>query len=251
MYEVKWVKGEVDGRIGLICPYNDEFQSELKALTSSAKFRGSDNAWCFDEELRPLVMPLVERYFTHTAWRRVTMHLRGADNLTVDGARLMYVTRDYWNWRRDTAVNFRVIESNVDSGGSRNNPCVSGFLILYMDIRDGAVISPEPEMVELLEDEQELPNPLANYAIEHLAAELARREATTAAMLKDADLLAELQRRGIELLDKKAIVAAMEAAYTKLYPGPELPEPGDVRPVDVALHKFVKLFRLELEGSHE
>ena len=118
MYEVKWTKGEVDGRVGLICPYNENFQQELKTITTSAKFRRSDNAWCFDEETRPLVMPIVEQYFTDTTWQRVTITLNRDDNVTVDGARLMYVNRDYWNWRRDTPVRFRRIEAEVSDRNS-------------------------------------------------------------------------------------------------------------------------------------
>lgn len=175
MYKVRWVKGEVDGRIGVITPYNDQFQAELKNATSSAVFRGRDRAWCFDEEARELVAPIVERYFTNTKWRRVTFALRGAENVTVDGGQLMFVTRDKWNWRRDTAVNFRVVENGVVSGGSRAHPYVSGSLIIDLDMRDGADIRPEPESVETLA-EQEPPNPLANYPIEMLLAEIAQRE---------------------------------------------------------------------------
>ena len=248
MYEVKWTKGEVDGRVGLICPYNENFQQELKTITTSAKFRRSDNAWCFDEETRPLVMPIVEQYFTDTTWQRVTITLNRDDNVTVDGARLMYVNRDYWNWRRDTPVRFRIIEAEVSPGGSRAHPTISGTLVLEIDLREGVEIDPEPDSIEPL-SEQEAANPLANYAIEELAAELARRERTTAAMLKDDELVAELRGRDIGLYDYERIIAAMRAAFEQMYPNP-----GDATPDDESdknavrqVGRFIRLMRQELE----
>ena len=247
MYKVKWVKGEVDGRVGIITPYNEAFKDELKAVTSSAKFRRTDGAWCFDEELRPEVMPLVDKFFTRTVWQRVTIRLDRDDSLSIDGASLLYVNRDSWNFRRGD-VNFRVIEQAVQSGGSRANPHVSGTLVLDVEMREGAIIKPEPESVEPV-GEQEKPNPLANYAVDDLAAELARREATTAAMLKDADLLAELKRRSIKLYDTDGLLSVMKESLEKIYPGQQVPE--EDAEVAKKLRRFVNLIRLALEGSDE
>jgi hypothetical protein len=246
MYEVEWIKGPVDGRVGIVTPYNEQFKEELKAVTSSAKFRRADGAWCFDEELRPEVMPLVDKFFTRTSWQRVTIHLDRDDNFSIDGANLLYVNRDNWSFRRGD-VNFRVVEQNLQSGGSRANPHVSGTLVLDVEMREGAIIKPEPKSVEPV-GEQEKPNPLANYAVDDLAAELARREATTAAMLKDADLLAELKRRGIKLYDTDGLLSVMKASLEKIYPE-EVPD--EEAEVAKKLRRFVGLIRLALEGSDE
>lgn len=177
MYEVKWVDGEVDGRVGLVCPYNDNFRVELCALVPGARFDRRSSAWLFDEEQRHLVTPLVDRYFTDTCWQRVTLELRSNDGVGVDGANLISMTRDRWWWRRDTAVRFRVVECDITAGGSRRYPYVSGRLVLDIDMRLGAEVSPSPIDVVVL-DEQEPGNPLANYATADLLAELARRGVT-------------------------------------------------------------------------
>jgi hypothetical protein len=247
MYEVKWIKGEVDGRVGLICPYNEQFQSELKAVTSSAKFTRHNSAWNFDEEQREYVMPLVDKFYTNTARYRLEFDLKSEDDVSIDGASLMYITRDYWNWRRDAAVNFRVIEADISSGGSRNHPHVSGKLVIEADLREGAIISPEPTSIELA-GEQEVINPLANYAVSELAAELARREETTAAMLKDADVLAELKKRGFVLFDKDQIYAAMKASLDQMYPHQESDKlPEEEKPLFRKLNQFAGLLRSNLD----
>lgn len=174
MYRVKWVAGEVDGRVGLVCPYNDSFRVELCALVPGARFDRRGGAWCFDEEQRHLVMPLIERYFTNTAWQRVTLDLRHAESVSVDGASLISATRDNWWWRRDAVVHFRIVECAVSAGGSRRCPTVSGQLVLDIDMRIGADVSPLPADVVTL-GEQDPVNPLANYATGDLLAELARR----------------------------------------------------------------------------
>jgi hypothetical protein len=226
MYEIKYVKGEVPGRLGVVVPYSEPFHSELKTITA-ARFDAPRKAWCFDEEDKEEVIALLERFFVNTAWQRVTIEDIRAANITVDGASLLYVNRDRWSFRRDSGIKYKVVESSLGSGGSRANPIVHGRIVVDIDLRDGAIIRPEPTAVEPIA-EQEPANPLAAYPPE---------------MLK-----AELTRRGIKRHSTREVLEAMERALGEVIPGDQADYSDEVKQ---ALKSFILATRRQadlLEG---
>lgn len=246
---IKWVKGPVDGRVGVVVPYNQKFNDELKAMVPSARFRedGCTDGWFFDEEARDDVLTILEKFYVNQAWQRVEWSLN-RDDVTVDGANLFSVNRDWWKFRSNFPYKFKVVEDELSSGGSRANPGMYGRVVIDILCRPGAEFRPDPVSVTAVPEEHPTnTNPLSIYPNDLLAAELARRQQTTAAMLNDADLLAELKRRGMALYEYDQIVAAMKSAIDQIYPdGGEVPdeEKNAVR----KLGRFIRLVRQELEG---
>lgn len=253
MYEVKWIKGSVDGRIGVIVPYNQKFNDELKAMVPSARFREdrSTDAWFFDEEAKEDVLHILEKFYVNAVWQRVEWNLN-RDDVTVDGANLFTCNRDWWKFRNNFPYKIKIVEEELSSGGSRANPGMFGRVVIDILCREGAEFRPEPVSVEPSpEPDEARPNPLAIYPDDLLAAELARRQATTAAMLKDADLLAELARRDIKLFDKDRFYEAMKTALERLFPDSDGRVPDGEQELAGKLHRFVGLTRLALEGKDE
>lgn len=174
MSTITWKKSKVDGRVGVAVPYNAVFNEQLKAAVPSATFIRSTDVWEFDEESKEDVIPLLEKFYLKTVRYRVAWNnIVRADNLTIDGASLAWVNRDYYKFRHD--LSFRVIENELSTGGSRANPCLFGKLIIETSLREGAVIEPEPDEMEMVDDTAVRPNPLAAFPTSDLVAELERR----------------------------------------------------------------------------
>lgn len=245
MSEIKWIKSKVDGRIGVIVPYNQKFNDELKAMVPGARFREDHvtDGWFFDEEAKPDVLPILERFYVNQKWQRVEWSLN-RDDVTVDGAQMFYCNRDYWKWRSGFPYKFKIVEEELSSGGSRANPGMYGRVVLDILCREGAEFKPEPVSVtDAPGGESDAPNPLGIFSDDMLAAEMARRQATTAAMLKDADLLAELKRRGIKLFDKEMLYVAFETAVKATLPQDDEPHPVAKQTLKSFLaHAYQELF---------
>lgn len=176
MSKVTWKKSKVDGRIGISVPYNAVFNEQFKAAVPSATFLRATDVWEFDEESKEDVIPLLEKFYLNTVRYRVAWNnIVRADNLTIDGASLAWVNRDYYKFRYD--LSFRVIENELSTGGSRANPCLFGKLVIEISLREGAVIKPAPDEIEVVveDDTAVRPNPLAAYPTSDLVAELERR----------------------------------------------------------------------------
>lgn len=171
---IKWVKGEVPGRIGVQVPYNQKFNDELRVFVPSAKFDRYQTAWLFDEEAKPDVLAVVERFYANLVWKRVTFEFN-RDNPTIDGARMMSIQRDWWKFS-DGPYKYTVVEESLSSGGSRANPGIYGRLVIDIHCREGVEFYPEPESVEEIADPTAVTvNPLEIYPDDMLVAELARR----------------------------------------------------------------------------
>lgn len=177
---IKWLQSKVEGRIGVVTPFNGQFVEELKALSSSAKFDRAAGAWFFDEEVKPEVLALVEKFFTSPRpWVRIEWGLRSEAAVTIDGIDLFWISRDRWNWRRDGGLEYRIIEQDLRSGGSMRYPNISGRAVIEIALRAGAVIRPEPDSIQPLEKEPKRPvNPLEHFDTADLLAELERRGVT-------------------------------------------------------------------------
>jgi hypothetical protein len=174
MIQVMFVGSKIEGRTGVQTPYNADFVKELKTKVPSAKWSGK--AWFFDDIALDDVKKLVSKYFPqeeqlNTA--RITWQLH-RDDPQIDGISLASINRDYWNWRADCPVQFKVIEADIAAGGSRRSPGLYGNLIIEAKIRPEARITPEPKSVEILEN-GDTPNPLTGISTEDLFAELERR----------------------------------------------------------------------------
>ncbi len=176
MSNIKWVKGPVDGRVGVIVPYNQKFNDALKASVPSARFKEDHrtDAWFFDEEATGDVMPILDAFYANHQWQRVEWNLN-RDEATVDGANMFVVQRDWWKFRGDFPYKTRVVEEALSSGGSRSNPGMYGRVVIDIFCRPGAEFRPEPVSVTPTPDQEEKPNPLAIFPDDMLVAELAGR----------------------------------------------------------------------------
>jgi len=244
--KIKWIKGEVVGRIGVDTPFNEPFKDELKALVPSAKWGGYNNPyWFFDEEAKPDVIPILDKYFGNQVWQRITWTGVREGRISIDGASLVFVSRDYWKFRSDD-VTFRVVEQDLSSGGSRNNPVIAGDLVVEALVRPGADIYPEPAGVEEI-GEPEKKNPLGLYPADMLAQELIRRGETAVAALNDDEVAAELSRREIKLFTKDQFFEAMTSALHQIFPDSDGKIPEDEQELARKMQRFVRLTRLALE----
>ena len=140
------------GRIGVFTPFNGDFVKELKSMIPSAKWNGE--GWFFDEISQNQVEKLVEKYFpSEDALQLVRIEWElSRDDPQVDGISLASISRDYWNWRKNCPIQFKVIENDATSGGSRKSPGLYGRLVIEAKIRPDANISPEPKSVAVIED---------------------------------------------------------------------------------------------------
>lgn len=175
---IKWVKGPVDGRIGVIVPYNQKFNDELKAMVPSARFREDHrtDGWFFDEEARDDVLPILEKFYINQEWLRVEWTLN-RDEVTVDGANLFNINRDWWKFRSNFPYQFKVTDcGELSSGGSRSNPGMYGRVVIDILCRPGAEFHPNPVSVTAVPDAQPTEvNPLVIYPDDLLVSELSRR----------------------------------------------------------------------------
>jgi hypothetical protein len=164
----------------------------------------------FDGELKPEVMLLVERFYVDLRPRRITWQLEDADEVSIDGATVIWIERD--SYRLDRSLGYQVVERRLETGGSRRYPHISGRLVIDVALRDEAVIEPEPERVEEI-DAVRTPDPAAHLDDETLVAELERRgyrvEETVAAISIVQKIARAYERRDAELWEE-AVKAAVE-----------------------------------------
>lgn len=165
---------EKDGKISIESPFNREFVNELKGLVPSARWSGSK--WVINASGKEQAETLLAKYYpAEECYQTVRIEWNlNRDDPQIDGVGLASISRDYWSWRKNCPVDFKVIEQNLESGGSRNHPGLFGKLIIEAQVRPGATISPTPAEVTILED-GEILNPLADFSTEALLAELTRR----------------------------------------------------------------------------
>lgn len=209
---IKWIKHpSIDGRIGVISPYNQLFVEELKRSVMSCKWKDGSGieAWFFDEEFKEDALPVLEKFYGNPQWHRVEFALDRDDNVTVDGVDMFSVFRDYWNWRRSFPFKRKVVEEKVSSGGSRRYPHLSGHLIIEIECRPDAVFDPEPVSVTPV-GERPKNNRLAVYPTGDLLAELARRGHV---------LLAEASEREMEQAETLAYLTELKRQFDDLYLG--------------------------------
>jgi len=161
------------GNLGIETPYNVAFVKELKSLVPSARW--SSPYWVIkpsgEEQAKGL---LAEYYPPKEALQRVRIEWdldHGAPQ--IDGVNLASVSRDYWSWRKDCPIDFKIVESTVDCGGSRKYPGLFGRLVIETTIRTDANISPAAA-VTIIEN-GEVSSPLAAFSTEELLAELQAR----------------------------------------------------------------------------
>lgn len=193
MHKIEYIQSGEEGRMGVCTPYNEEFVRELKQVVPSAKFaKTPKSVWFFDEEAKGEVMALVRKYFVDVRKVLVKWDLSRATEVTVDGARVISIFRDNWVVSRED-VPPKVIRNGLSCTGSHRYPSVTGELVLEVLMRDGAIIYPEPTSIEDSPEPQPKPNPLVAVPV--------------------ADMLAEVERRGEELVEA---IGAM--GYTVIRP---------------------------------
>lgn len=161
------------GKLGIETPYNAKFVEELKANIPSASW--SRPYWTIAPSGEDQAKELLTKYFPASGVLqkvRITWDL-AREAPQIDGVNLASISRDWWNWRKDCPIDFKVIEQDLDSGGSRKNPGLFGKLVIETSVRPGADISPSAK-VEIIEA-GEKPNPLADFSTKELLAELKRR----------------------------------------------------------------------------
>jgi hypothetical protein len=166
------------GNLGIKTPFNGEFKDELRALIPSAKWQSP--YWVINPSSEDQAKELLAKYYpqeNELQKVRIEWDLN-RDSPEIDGIRLASISRDWWNWRNNCPIDFKIVEQDLDSGGSRKNPGLFGKLIIEATIRPGADIYPSAEVSVI--EEGEKPNPLAEFSTE--------------------DLLVELKARGVDLI---------------------------------------------------
>lgn len=168
------IKTLENGQLAIKSPYNGNFVKDLKTLVPSADWKGQ--RWIINASGRDQAEALLEQYYPpEDQLQTVRIEwLLERDNPQIDNVNLASISRDYWSWKRNCPIDFKVIEQSIDSGGSRNNPGLYGKLVIEAAIRPDAKITPLPTSIKIIE-EGETPNPLADFSTEALVAELTRR----------------------------------------------------------------------------
>lgn len=161
------------GNIGIETPFNEAFKDELKALVPSAKWQAPH--WIINPSGLDQAKKLLAKYYpTEDLLQKVRIKWElDHDPPEIDGVALASVYRDWWSWRNNCPINFKVVTQGVATGGSHKNPGLYGPLIIEAKIRPGAKIYPSAE-VTILEDGETF-NPLASFSDDELLVELARR----------------------------------------------------------------------------
>lgn len=169
------VSKEVEGRVGVITPFNQCFVDEMKASLPGATFKSHPQpTWEYDEEHQDIVTALVQKYFVDVSRVRITWQFSRDGAPRIDGVTLMRLGRGWFKWHGDMAL--KVVEQDgLHESGSRRYPTISGTAVVECTMRHGAVIEPEPVSVEPAPEPSDKPNPLAAVPVAHLLAELARR----------------------------------------------------------------------------
>lgn len=159
-----------DNKIAVVTPYNarlvaeakrrmgrwidltitkkDDSKAVVKAWKLDATHRSAMEALCV--ELFPETDALIERVVTWTADNYGSLHAP-----TIDGYRLVWFGRDTYNVAQaNTGEPFEVIEileNDLRSGGSRNNPRLYGKLTLRLRCRPQAAAAGDGWTVEALD----------------------------------------------------------------------------------------------------
>lgn len=172
---VKIVKMK-SGNVGIETPFNASFKDELKVLIPSAKWQAPH--WIISPSGLDQAKELLAKYYPpSSALQKVVIEWDlNRESPEIDGVALANVNRDWWSWSKRCSVDFKVIEQDLTSGGSRKSPGLYGKLIIEATIRPGAIISPSAT-IEIIEEGQ-APNPLSEFSTEELLAEIERRKVT-------------------------------------------------------------------------
>jgi hypothetical protein len=157
-----------DNHIAVATPYNAQIVAEAKRrmgkfidLTVAAKDGSTSvvKAWKLDashreameslcRELFPEADALIERVVTWTA----NEYSYAAP--TIDGYRVVWFSRDRYTIARPKADEpiqiLEIIEDNLRSGGSRNNPRLYGSLTLRLRCRPQAIAAGDEWIVEVV-----------------------------------------------------------------------------------------------------
>ncbi len=161
------------GNLGIKAPFNGAFKDELKALVPSAKWQRP--YWIIKPSGEDQAKELLAKYYPPKAELqkvRIEWDL-DRESPEIDGVGLANINRDWWGWHKDCAIDFKIIEQDLSSGGSAKYPGLYGKLIIETIIRPDANISPKAE-IEIIENGT-VPNPLADFSTEELLAEIERR----------------------------------------------------------------------------
>lgn len=161
------------GNLGIKAPFNAAFKDELKVLVPSAKWQSP--YWIIKPSGKDQAEGLLAKYYPpQNVLQKVRIEWDlDRESPEIDGVGLANVSRDWWGWRKDCPIDFKIIEQELKSGGSAKYPGLYGKLIIEATIRSDADISPSAE-VEIIEN-GEAPNPLDGFSTEELLAELKAR----------------------------------------------------------------------------
>lgn len=162
--------------LGIKTPFNADFKDELKTLVPSAKWQSP--YWIIKPSGKEQAEELLAKYYpAPEALQKVRIEWDlDRESPEIDGVGLANISRDWWGWRKDCPIDFKIIEADIDSGGSRKNPGLFGTLIIEATIRPDANVSPAAD-VTIIEN-GEAPRPftaLDRYSTEELLAELEAR----------------------------------------------------------------------------
>lgn len=163
------------GNLGIETSFNGAFKDELKALIPSAKWQSP--YWVIKPNGEDQAKELLAKYYPlETELQKVRLEWNlDRESPKIDGIRLANISRDWWGWRKDCPIDFKIIEQNLDSGGSAKYPGLYGKLIIEVTTRPDAKISPRAK-IKMIEKGKK-PNPLADFPTEDLLTELQSRGA--------------------------------------------------------------------------
>lgn len=169
-------KSSIAGRTGVAVPYRQAFNNELKTLVPSAKFDHNGSIWFYNQRDNDTVAALVEKYFVNTRRFRLEVEFDRDPDFSIDGCSLVFVGRDHWSWRfDDNSFDAKVGAVEIETGGSRNNPHLTGRCVIEVTMRADADIKPTPVSITAVDNAPAPHNPLANISTEDLLKELERR----------------------------------------------------------------------------
>ncbi|MEE9612422.1 MAG: hypothetical protein V3W19_14305 [Desulfatiglandales bacterium] len=175
MYNTDLVKIHTmkSGNLGIETPFNAAFKDELQALIPSANWLSP--LWIISPLGEDQANELLAKYYPpQNILEKVRIEWDlDRESPEIDGIGLANVSRDWWRWRKDCAIDFKVIEQSLTSGGSAKYPGLYGKLTVEVMIRPGAEISPRAVVVTIKNGQ--VSNPLADFSTEELLAEIERR----------------------------------------------------------------------------
>ena len=144
----KITKSTKAGRVGIETPYNTLFVSELKKVAGNAKWVAP--TWFFDEIGLAQVKQLADKFFSNNyVTYKVSWELTG-DGPLIDGMDVIKYDRDSHKNAWNFPLPIVYLNQNLKSGGSRNNPTLSGTLTVEVIARPDAVFHPTPTSIEIV-----------------------------------------------------------------------------------------------------